>query len=427
MGCYYLVTVVISIYVSFISDKSHLKANNKMFDQRIVILFSIVSVFSITSAIEPSIAECGDIFEKKCICGHIDYDNERRYVVNCTNAGFQNTNVLEKMPQQVEVVIFTGNYLQLLPWNIFGTINEYPNLRIIDMSNNHIREIRGKTYHHVQQVERLILNHNNLSISSADDEFNHLHPRIFSNFINLRALHLTNAFADFTSFALSKDLHSIFVNSNLTKLNRLHLEQNEISKFKDRQVFCDLPQLQDLHLGDNNLKEINFNVTCLQHLRFLDLERNRLETLTQNDIEKLELLNDIRRNDDQLIIDLNRNPFPCDCSIFEFVKWIRATNIVVRNRERLFCTSADDSVEQLLKFSFKNCAVRSMEHTTTSTHEATLVFLLVVLLFVLIGLIGALVYVSKERIKYFISPVVSSRKVHYTSIRDDDNVPEVHL
>lgn len=38
-----------------------------------------------------------------------------------------------------------GNVLVQLPWNIFGTINEYPKLRVIDMSNNHINEIRGKT------------------------------------------------------------------------------------------------------------------------------------------------------------------------------------------------------------------------------------------------------------------------------------------
>lgn len=106
----------------------------------------------------------------------------------------------------------------------------------------------GKTYHHVQQVERLILNHNNLSISSTD-----FHPRIFSNFLNLKSLHLTNAFSDYSSF--SKDLHEIFSNSNLTKLIKLHLEQNEIKSFKDPNVFCSLPQLEDLHLGNNELED----------------------------------------------------------------------------------------------------------------------------------------------------------------------------
>lgn len=45
----------------------------------------------------------------------------------------------------------------------------------------------------------------------------------------------------------------------------------------------------------------------------------------------------------------------------------------------------------------------------------------------MVGLIGALIYVSKDRIKYFVSPVVSSRKVQYTTIRDDEIAQEVHL
>lgn len=87
---------------------------------------------------------CGAEFQDKCWCGVTEYDRGRKFVVNCTNSGFPDTNVLEKMPENVEVLIFTGNVLINLPWNIFGKINEYPKLRVIDMSNNHIREIRGE-------------------------------------------------------------------------------------------------------------------------------------------------------------------------------------------------------------------------------------------------------------------------------------------
>lgn len=386
----------------------------------------LLAMVALTTAGDPAQSECGIAFRGKCTCGMAEYDRHQRYVVNCTNAGFSSTNVLESMPSEVEVVIFTGNLLQTLPWNIFGTINEYPLLRIIDMRNNHIGEIRGKTYHHVQQVERLILDHNNISISPTGDELNHLHPRIFSNFINLRALHLTDAFADFTSPDLSKNLHAIFINSNLTKLNILHLEQNEIVRFKDRNVFCDLPQLMDLHLGDNNLNEINFNITCLRHLRFLDLERNRFETVNQRDMDTLTKLSNLPGRG-ELIVDFSRNPFQCDCSIFDFVNWLRTTNVTVRNRNGLMCSRTDEYTEPVLQLAFRKCLVRSLEHTTTTGHQVTLIFLLVALLFVMVGLIGALIYVSKDRIKYFVSPVVSSRKVQYTTIRDDEIAQEVHL
>ncbi|KAG8320119.1 hypothetical protein J6590_076321 [Homalodisca vitripennis] len=131
--------------------------------------------------------------------------------------------------------------------NVFGTVNPYLDLKVVDMSNNNIRDIRGKSYHRVSNVERLILNHNQISISSKEPS--HHHPRVFSNFVNLLELHLTDAFADNTPDDLASDLHDIFVNSELQELRKLHLEQNKISKFKDTKMFCDLPSLQDLHLG----------------------------------------------------------------------------------------------------------------------------------------------------------------------------------
>lgn len=377
-----------------------------------------------TTSKSPSL--CSPKFDRKCSCGLTTYDYREMFVVNCTNNGFTNTSVLEYMPSEVEVVIFTGNFLTTLPWNVFGTINEYPKLKIVDMSNNHIREIHGKTYHHVQSVERLILNHNNLSISATEDELNYLHPRVFSNFINLKELHLTNAFADYTSSSLSSDLHSIFVKSNLTKLTKLHLEQNEIEKFKDRNVFCDLPMLKDLHLGDNNLQELNFNVLCLEHLRFLDLERNQFQTVHVADLELLSTLENLAGRTDNLVVDFTYNPFTCDCNVFHFVNWLKNTRVTVRHAQDLMCYRTTDYSERMWTLQFRKCKVQSYDHQTTSGHTVTLVFLLAVLSFIMVALVGALVYVSKDRIKHFISPVVSSRKVHYTTIKDDE-IHEVHV
>lgn len=279
----------------------------------------------------------------------------------------------------------------------------------------------------MQQVERLILNHNNLSISPNEDDINHLHPRIFSNFLNLKALHLTNAFADYSSPQLSQDLHAIFVNSNLTQLRKLHLEQNEISRFKDRNVFCDLPLLEDLHMGDNYLKELNFNIICLHHLRFLDLERNHFQSIHSRDLEALELLENTAGRRESLIVDFNMNPFTCDCALFSFVNWLHSTNVSVRGADRLNCYKNEEYTEHIMAINLKKCNVKTQNHNDNIGHHIFLVFFVVVLLFILMGLIGAIVYVSRERIKQLISPVHSSRKVHYTTIHDDETTSEMNL
>jgi Leucine rich repeat len=373
--------------------------------------------------------DCGPKFKDKCECGRGEYIDRVQYIVNCTNTGFRDTSMLKSLPAQTEVLIWTGNYVPELPWNVFGSLNDLVNLSIVDMSNNHIREIRGKSYHHVPNVKRLILNHNNLTISSTDDDdINHHHPRVFSNFVNLMELHLTNAFSDNTSDELSEDLHDIFMNSNLTKLTKLHLEQNEIRKFKDKRVFCDLPSLKDLHLGDNLLEELNFNVLCLGNLRFLDLERNKFTQMKLKDLDKLDALEKSPNRETELIIDLTYNELACDCTLNNIQDWLKRTKVKIRNLDHLFCYKAGRQYQPLLSVKVNKCRVLNRASTTTKGHTITLVFLLVAFCTVLLSLVTVLVYINRNRIKKIVNPVMSnvSRKVQYTTIKDDD-APEQYV
>lgn len=359
----------------------------------------------------------------------MEYDNKPQFVVNCTNTGFTNTSILEYMPSNTEVLIFTGNYIPELPWNVFGSINNYSNLNVVDMSNNRIQNIRGKSYHHVPNVQRLILNHNNLSISREDGEFNHHHARVFSNFINLKELHLTNAFSENTSEQLSEDLHDIFVNSNLSKITKLHLEQNEIVKFKDQNVFCDLPSLKDLHLGDNYLKEINFNLLCLQHLRFLDLERNKFKYVRLKDMNLMNTLQNSLGRTTNLTVDFTYNPFVCDCNLSAFADWIRATNVTVRNKEMIPCEHKEDrSSELLLLLTLKKCKIKSINAHSTPLHHAALIFFTSMFIVLLVLIVGSLIYKNRDRIKRIVNPVLDtvSKKVQYTTIKDEE-CQEVHV
>lgn len=372
--------------------------------------------------------DCGAKFRNKCSCGFGKYIDSIQYIVNCTNTGFRDTSMLEQLPPQTEVLIWTGNVVPELPWNVLGSFNDLVNLTIVDMSNNHIREIRGKSYHHVPNVKRLILNHNNLSIS-ADDEVNHHHPRVFSNFINLMELHLTNAFSDNTSAQLSEDLHDIFMNSNLTKLTKLHLEQNEIRSFNDKRVFCDLPSLRDLHLGDNLLDEINFNVLCLNHLRFLDLERNRFTQMKLKDLNVLDKLSNTPGRETELIIDLTYNPLACDCTVNNIQDWLKKTQVKIRNLDNLYCYKQGKRQQLLLAIKFDKCRVQSKATSTKMSHTVAIVFLLVVFLTLFMTVILALLYMNRNRIKKIVNPVMTnvSRKVHYTSIKDEPDAPEEYV
>ena len=116
-----------------------------------------------------------------------------------------------------------------MPNNVFGQVEDHLYLKVIDFSNNHINEITGKAFHLVSSVEVLILNHNNLQISGARS-----HPRLLTNFDNLKEIHLTNAFSELVdSEYYLEDLADIFMQANdeerdRKSIKKIHLEQNEI-------------------------------------------------------------------------------------------------------------------------------------------------------------------------------------------------------
>ncbi|XP_046741942.1 trophoblast glycoprotein isoform X1 [Diprion similis] len=345
---------------------------------------------------------CGPAFQNRCFCHMTCYEGRNQHVVNCTDAGFKNTDPLEHLPKNTRVLIFTGNDLGELPWNVFGTLDALPELRVIDMSRNKIREIAGKTYHHVKHVEQLFLDHNELSL---DDGKNH--PRIFSNFVSLLELHLTDAFEDGAPVQLAKTLHEIFGNSNLSLLMKLHLEQNEISVFHDPNVFCDLPSLMHLYLSSNSLSNLHFNLTCLPKLQFLDLEKNNFTHVLERDLHTLDHLAKEKRS---MTVDFSTNPFQCGCKLNPFVRWMNKTRVIVRNRNYLRCNNSP-SLQKFYeeKHCYSNLGASGYRGTTVA------LWLLSVLLVVLIL---ALIYVQRVELRKKLEPVIDSvsKRVRYTSI-----------
>lgn len=357
---------------------------------------------------QSAIKNCGPVFKNRCRCMRTCYESRHQYVVNCTNSEFEDTTPLEHLPNTTQVLIFTGNNLGELSWNIFGTLDKLPYLRVIDMSNNQIREIRGKTYHHVKKVERLILDFNKLSLDSARS-----HPRVFSNFVSLLELHLTNAFEDGPPRDIADTLHDIFVNSNLTQLMKLHLEQNEISEFKDANVFCDLPNLLDLHLGDNDLTGLHFNLSCLHKLRFLDLQRNKFSTVLDYD---LRVMDSLVKQDRHFTVDFSNNTFICNCKLNPFIQWMNKTEVFVRNKNSLRCLEGG----KLQEFhESSNCSPMlgmSRQGTTVALYLLSLL---------LIILVCILIYLQRVKLQKKCEPILNSvKRVRYVTIatgevRDD--------
>ena len=96
------------------------------------------------------------VFNQKCTCRVQEYpqwnfnDGQKVMVVNCTNTNFENTTMLKQLPLHTQVLLWNGNNVSFLDWNLFGVWDDHVDLKVIDLSNNQITDIDGKSFHKVQ-------------------------------------------------------------------------------------------------------------------------------------------------------------------------------------------------------------------------------------------------------------------------------------
>ena len=374
---------------------------------------------------------CPVIFRSRCTCGPGDYrawkPNSKVYITNCTNAGFTDPNVIEFIPDQTEVLIMTGNRFETLPWNVLGVWENHNKLEVIDLSNNAIKEIQGKSFHKVTNVKRLILNHNDLYVVSTMK-----HPRVFSNFVNLEELHLTNAFTEqIDSKWYLSDLKDIILESELTKLKKLHLEQNEIWEIKDDDMFCDLPALLDIHLADNQLTDISFSLDCLQQLRYVDLSYNKMRNIKQSTLTLIDQVFD----GSEKKLDLHGNPFHCDCEMNNLYDWLRKQNqSFLINKKDMRCYDGWPDVnagKRIVNIDILDCApVKGHQYDPTNTsHYAITSTLLTILIIITSTLLLVILWINRITVREKFTPLIQNFKtsLQYSTLEKQEEVPEAHV
>lgn len=167
----------------------------------------------------------------------------------------------------------------------------------------------------------------------------------FSNLQNLRSLNLSWTNSNLTNVQLFKGLKT---------LQHLSLKGNTVQDgvFTQTELFKHIPLLENLILSACGISAIKDDLfRGLTHLKQIDLSSNRLLKFSISPFYSLKFLrlnfanNSITMVDVKDVlglgiestVDLSYNPLICNCSNYEFIKWVEENVIKVRHITEMTC------------------------------------------------------------------------------------------
>lgn len=208
-----------------------------------------------------------------CTCNlHI---SDLGLTVNCKECGFHNVSQLTPRPLNGRKLYLSGNLIQRIYRTDFWN---FSSLDLLHLGNNRISHLQEGAFSSLSSLRSLFLNGNNLE---------KLSPDMFLGLYNLRYL---------------------------------YFEYNEIHDI-DRGTFNTMPSLQLLFLNANLLRSLPLGVFSGVNLARLNLRNNHLLQLPMEGV--LEHLTALVQ------VDLQQNPWECDCGATSLKRWLEGLSAVV--------------------------------------------------------------------------------------------------
>ena len=270
--------------------------------------------------------------------------------VDCTQAGLKSWPV--HLPSDTTQLILSRNHLKRIP---VDGLYLYPRLKKLDVSYNQIELVDEKLQ--LNHLEELDISHNAIN----NLEFLHGMPQLRRLDLSFnQLLGLQN-----DTFIRSTKLHWLRIDSNPIKvlpsglfrrnemIGYLSLSNLEVELLPAR-LLDPLTRLQQLEIRDNyrldSLRDEIFYYLG-NSLRLLNLANNTLSTIPRS----------LRQLDALRSLNLDGNPFQCDCQLFWFANWLEKRPTIIPSTG-MFCTESGlPLVESLWKM---HCSAVRLETST---------------------------------------------------------------
>ena len=191
----------------------------------------------------------------------------------------------------------------------------YDSFKLLNMSNNKLRNIGQKVFRNLKFLRQIDLGNNRLSET-------HLYDQILSKLFNNNLL-----------------------------LKEINLANNGL-QYLPKGTFSFNPKLTEITLNQNRFQQINFNITHLSRLKFLDLRNNSIEFLNAFSRDSLDKLYKTQAKTQtnqegykfyktKFVVDLRGNPFSCRCEALSFLSWFASSPLFSSTRHLYYCQIND--------------------------------------------------------------------------------------
>ncbi|XP_072498780.1 trophoblast glycoprotein [Notamacropus eugenii] len=251
--------------------------------------------------------------------------SEAARTVKCVNRNL--TEVPGDLPRYVRTLFFTGNQLAVLPAGAFASRPPLADLAALNLSGSRLQEVSAGAFEHLPSLRQLDLSHNPLAVlspvafsggggSNASGLGRSPLAELFLNdILPPKGSKLGNrSFVGMVSAALQSG-------GALGNLLRLELSGNNFI-YLPQGMFSGLPKLKNLDLHNNSLVSLDsLALGNLTHLETLHLGNNALKALYNATLAQLQALPSLR-------VNLDSNPWLCDCNLADMVSWLKETNVV---------------------------------------------------------------------------------------------------
>ncbi|XP_052064444.1 toll-like receptor 4 [Mytilus californianus] len=302
------------------------------------------------------------------------------------------------IPYNLKKLIFRGSGSK---YNITEVDLSNNKLESVDLSNNILTRWIGPLKN-VKDLRYLDLSSNMCSNVSTF---------FFSqDFIMLKELLLSN---NLLGLALPYDIHGNTF-QHLLNVMKLDLSQNRISKLP-KLIFKSQIKMEILDLSDNFIENIDFQLSHLINLSYLDLRNNLITFIDSHTIVEINSLADNRKH---LSINMLENKLVCTCNSKNFIDWMGSTSVHIVNKTHYFCQLSTgervlmENIPELYKTLEKDC----------TSYEVLIYGLVVTILFFLIVLIMGVCYRFRWKLRYFYYMVKIRSRSKIPHIDEDENV-----